>query len=382
MVSITRHALLLVFEYPHVHGSLDPPVQLLSMEKDLANVYKLCRDRLTIPESNITVVTDLRIRRGQFNPWDPLSDSPSLNPSIIRLRHPDATRVCREVAQFVENTVRGIMESDYKSKGEQVNEVFLYISGHGALVPDVNGKISNALLFTSKDGKRREYLHNEHIFKLLFGHLPVDKSGVMDIPVTYREKEIDSDGSYSHVYKTKVNSIKLVPSAHDRQKLVNADDEFDKDKVVATTPRGRHHYLSDRGLPSDVRLLVCLDTCHAGSMTDFHWMYDSWKDTMRLKKAEPPSHLSYPICICISSSCDKSESPSTSIGSLFTNHLCSIFNRLKGTTSIKGLHALLYRNLPYLLHSSRPTITATVDDKNYPLPLLHSKDIKISSSQE
>lgn len=370
-----RHALLLVFEFKPISGALDTPNPLLAMDTDLKLAYTMARERFRVPPQNITVVTDIRPRRGTMGPWDPLNEDPLKNPRIVRLYCPDITKICREIAQFVENTVRGIREVAMKG-GEVTHEVFIYISGHGAQIPnpcrhaDNDEEMDNALIFTSADGKTRKYLRDDHIFRILFGQIDVDENGVMAVPITSRKlRKSKTDGSLYYNFSDELVTFQVTPGVKDHVRPVIPGERPDDFDIVAQTPRGRR-LIRDRGLPAATQMLTIIDTCHAGTMTDFHFIYNPRRGTMELTRKPPNSRFAFPLCICLAAACDTEEAPSTSNGSAFTRHLFGIFNQLRGTVSIREIHDMIYENLPKLLEKCGPTITATFDDPEFFLPLL------------
>lgn len=372
---IIRHALLLVFEYKRVEAAIDTPNPLLSMDKDLTVAYNLCRDRFKIPPQNISIVTDLRPQRGVMGPWDPLDNDPMKNPRIVRLYVPDIAKICREIAQFVENTVRGIREITTKS-GDVIHEVFIYISGHGAQIPnpcrhaDNDEEMDNALIFTSADGKSRSYLRDDIIFQILFGLVDIEHDGTMTVPITTRKlKRSKEDGSLYYQFSDSMVSFRLTPGVKERIRPVELDEKPEASAVVAYTPRGHPRFVKDRGLPITTHMLTLIDTCHSGTMTDFHYIYNPLGQRMELTR-KPPADHAFPLCICLSAACDQEEAPSTTTGSTFTRYIQSLFMGLRGTVTVREIYEMIYAHLPKLLERCRPTITATIDDPDCFLPLL------------
>lgn len=352
---ILRHALILVFEYERTSNAVDVPNPLLSMETDLKLAYELSRNRFGILPQNITVVTDLKPKKGVLSAWDPLSSDPLKNPRIVRLLHPDITRICREIAQFIENTVRGIREITVTKGEECIHEIFIYLSGHGAQIPNPieEDERDNALIFTTVDGMNRRYLRDEDIFRIFFGHIDIDDSGYMTIPVYTRDVcRSPKDGSLYYNFTDDTISFQVTPSEGKSER-------------------------KDRGLPSRAKLLVMIDSCHSGTMTDFQYMYKN--GTMIETSRLPSPRRTYPMCICLSAANDDQEAPSTSAGSPFTRHMYNIFNSLRGTVSIHEIYNLMYRSLPGLLRKCGPTITATTSSASTLLPLLATPGIVVSS---
>ncbi len=384
---VIRHALILVFEYRRAPNANDVPNPLLSMDTDLKLAYEMSRNRFQIPAQNITVVTDVKPRLGVMAAWDPLDRDPYKNPRIIRLNCPDITKVCREIAQFVENTVRGIREVPVTKGDGTLHEVFIYMSGHGAQIPnphrhdDNSEPQDNALIFTTADGTSRRYLRDDHIFRILFGQVDVDENGIMAIPITNRQIcRSKRDGSLYYNFSDEVVTFRVTPGVDEHKRLPLPNEYPDEEDIVAYTPSGRHvKYVKDRGLPPTTHMLALFDTCHSGTMTDFHYIYrDGYMELTR----KPPTACkreAFPLCICLAAANDEQEAPSTSAGSPFTRHLYNIFNQLQGTVSIKEINDLIYDRLPPLLRKCRPTITATIDTANCLLPLLHTPGPVVST---
>jgi hypothetical protein len=367
---VVRHALLLIFEYRPDYitarkgVAIEPPNQLLAMNTDLSVAYKLATEKFGIDRKNITVVTDVVPPKGQSRPWDPLR--PTGNPRIVQLPYPEITYIIREIAQFIENTIRGI--DDIVSKGRDVtNEVFIYVSGHGAQVPSIPGEtgemdpMDNALIFMTRRGDKyyeRRYLRANDIFRLFFGHNHVEDDGCMSVPITRRTK-INPEGDG-----------KLVKSYYSFE-----DDEICRFKLTPVksvnplSKRADYKAVSGRGLPIGTNMLVVFDTCHSGSMADFHYVYDPVSANM-LPTFNLPSGFTYPYCVSLSASEDTSDAPSTSRGSPFTCILSDIFNESRCGMSIKEFHQMIYRVIPKMLRICKPTICSTINNQNQIMPFL------------
>lgn len=367
-----RQALIIVFEYrtDYINAkkgvSIEPPHSLLAMNTDLTVAYDLATKNFGIERKNITVVTDVVPPKGQNRPWDPLS-SDGNNPRIVQLPYPEITYVIREIAQFIENTIRGI--ADIVSKGANItNEVFIYVSCHGAQIPAIPGEaneldpMDNALIFMARRNKKyyeRRYLRANDIFRLFFGHNYVDPQGYMSVPITRRTR-IESEGrspsvrgSYYVFDDDEVCRFRLTPTK-DANPLSTRDDYITK---------------SGRGLPVHTNMLVIFDTCHSGSMADFHYVYDPKRKGM-VQTLNLPSGYQYPFCVSLSASEDTSDAPSTSRGSPFTHCLREIFSRAKCGLTIEEFHTHIYRTIPRMLRESKPTICSTINNHNQMMPFL------------
>lgn len=366
----SRHALLLVFEYRldgiRAKGGvpIEPPGPLLAMNTDLTVAYHLATQHFGIDRKNITVVTDVVPPYGQARPWDPLVSSGE-NPRIVQLPYPEITGIVREIAQFIENTIRGI--DDTVSKGHVItNEVFIYVSCHGAQIPTIPSEVGeldpmdNALIFiTKREGKyyERRYLRANDIFKLFFGHNIVSEEGIMTVPITRRSRVtsmVDGKSIQHYVFEDdEVCRIRLTP-------------------IKALEPRStRLEYRNPlmRGLPITTNMLVLFDTCHSGSMADFHYVYDPIDCEMK-PTANLPCGYEYPFCVSLAASEDSSDAPSTSNGSPFTRCVFNIFKEAKCGLSIRQFHEMIYKTMPRLLQSCKPTICATVCNHDSVIPFL------------
>ena len=353
-----RHALILDFEYKlqNEKSYSDAPNTLLSMNLDLNNAYRLATNRFKIPRNNITIITDVV---GSENPWGVFRQDGE-NPKVVRLDFPDISEIVREMAQFIENTVRGI-EDISRIKGEEDNyhEIMVYVSCHGARIgTEVNsmGEIvdyDNALIFqTLKDDKIcRRYLTNTNIFNLLFGNIPIQENGTMNIQ-TIERHYVKHGSIYTLKYADAEEcTFQLTPSQSFNSKST------------------RKTYKSGRGIPSNTHMICIMDTCHSGTMTDFHFIYDSTSHTFK-RTSKMPSQQPFPICVCISASEDTSEAISSGNGSPFTRAVCDIFNRTRYAMTIKQFYKTLYQTISNEVALKKPTITATIDDPNHIMPFL------------
>jgi hypothetical protein len=364
---IHRHGLILVFEYNNeyitsLNGiSLDTPHQLLAMDKDLEISYNLAIDQFEIPRENITIVTDVIPKVGSKRPWGDLI-SGGKNPRIVQLPYPEITYIIREIAQFIENTIRGIDDVVLKGKHKN-NEVFIYISCHGAQVP-LDGKKDNALIFTTKlPGNifQRRYLKANDIFKLFFGHNVVNDDGYMLVPITKRTK-IYTSSSNIFIYEDKEQCrFRLTPTK----------------SVTPLSKRKDYHTKVNRGLPLGTHMLVIFDTCHSASMSDFHYVYDAGVKEM-IETSNPPQGFLYPYCVSLSASEDVATVPSTYRGSPFTSCVYEIFKSAKCGITIQEFHDHIYKIIPIILKTCKPTISSTIANHNSVVPFLsHMEPCKI-----
>jgi len=337
----TRYALLLVFEYRRSAMRADVPNPLLSMSVDLAIAWNLCINRFHIPRRNITVVTDLRGGPATMFPWEPLHCD-DCNPRVRQLSCPDARAIAREIAQFTEHTVRGVREV---SKGDvPVDEVFVYISCHGAQIPTPHGDDDTALIFTNSEGTSRRYLRSSDIFRLLFGNMHIEADGHMVVPIAVRRMISSPGGRPYPQFSDDSVEFRLLPRAD-----------------------GDEHRVS-RGLPRETRMLVLMDACHSCSMTHFEYRFDA--ATREMVMTREPDTNPTPLCVCLSAAQDTCVAPSTSYGSAFTRYMHSILMARHAPTTLAQMHGLIYDRLPEILRRCQPALTATTPHAHDILPLL------------
>lgn len=360
----TRHALIVVFDYKLSHITpndiiMDPAGQLLSMHIDLYKAYQLAIKTFGISRRDITIVTDIQPDNHR-RPWEPLKRG-SDNPRIVQLTYPEITYVAREVAQFIENTVRGI--GDIVSKGFTVtNEVFVYFSCHGGQLPlEINHEgehdfMDTALILMTKRDKKyyeRRYLRATDIFRLLFGHISISEEGEMIVPISRRTKIHGStkQKAYYLFEDDEACKFQLTPGS-----MINSNSD-------------RADYKTNRGLPLETQMLCVIDTCNSGTLTDFHYVYDSnsgnMKPTFRL-----PLDLKYPYCVSLAASENKSISISTTQGSPFTQHIAEIYATAKCSMSIREFYDVLYASIPKMIEMCKPTISSTSSDADRIMPFM------------
>lgn len=361
-----RHALILVFEYRFDITRIPQDVQveeelisLLAMFLDLVLMYRLAREKFGIEEENITIITDVRPPPGQKYPWTMKRDGKNVN--LIRLNYPCIEAVTRGIAQFVENTIRGIEDLPITKGSEFDHEIFFYASGHGALIPaslDMYGFIddedTSLIFFKRKDNLlKRAYLRRQDIFSILFGHINVEEDGTMRIPYTTRSSK-------------KINHIKTFNYSDSYFKITLTPTKSVDDRSTRL-----EYNRNNRGLPVKTNLLCIIDTCHSASITDFHFVYDPGNNRM-IQTNKMPIKYPFPVCICISASEDSSEAPSTSNGSPFTRSIFNIFSTINHSASIKLFHEILYDSIPKISLKCKPTITATTSSIYQPIPFINN----------
>ncbi len=361
--NVNRYALLLVFEYKRVSNKVDSPKELYSMITDLKLAYDLSINKFNIPKQNISIITDVKTKD---YPWLPLKCD-NCNPKIKIIDHPDIILITREIAQFVENTIRGIGEIN---KGEdETNEVFIYISGHGYQISSdtESDKLDNSLHLTNDDGSKSRFLRNSDIFDLLFGKVPIGDNGSMKIPMTYRNLEInDTDKKLYYKYYEDTITFDITPLSENRS---HHNDEI----VTGYSPKS---YNALRGLPRDTNMLMIIDTCNSGKMANFHYVYNPEFNNMEITHALPTSINSFPLCICISATEENIQTYSTFKGSPFTRYIYNLLKEIDKSLTIPEMYNLIYNNIPENIKIAKPNITSTSSYLGNYIPLLQSYTFK------
>ena len=322
-----KYALLMVFDYQKIDIP-SPPKPLLSMDIDLFRAYELANTRFGIPKDNITIITDVKTQK--VKPWEPLIENQP-NPEIVKLEYPNISDVIKELVIFIENTVRGIEEISLKGS-DQKSEVFLYFSCHGVRLNMLDSEIDSALMLLSQNERR--YLRSDTIFNLFFGNQQT-VDGILSVPITSQVC------SPSKVYNDlEISECSITPSK----------------------------YNLSLGLPKDTSMLVIFDTCHSGTMASFNYIYDVSSNKMIDSKKHQLENQ--PYCVSISASQDSSNAISTINGSLFTESLFAILNKVDRKINIQELNHLIYENIPNAVKLCKPTICSTVNDVERTIPFL------------
>lgn len=294
-----RYALLLVFEY----CGETYPRRITGAHHDLETMYALCTVLLNIPPHNITAVTDCskvdRVKRC----------------NLIRLDQPDEENVCAHIAQFIENTCRGI-EIIEKSNEIENNEVFLYISGHGG---NLNSIRQQGILLTERFSNERRYLISSEIFNIFFGICPIDDKGVMSVKTYNQNGEV-----------------------------TNLRVQLQKPRLIASPDKpNRSSYYTNRGLPISTRLLTIIDACHSGYLTYFPYEY-SLKENRMIDSINYQNDAGeLPYCVTISSCRYNEISRSDPCGSFVTRIIWIRLKDVKGPLTIGQLSELLLKNNVY-----------------------------------
>jgi len=316
-----KYALLLVFQYNKIKNK---KVSFLhGAYHDLRMALIIC-SRFMI--DHITVVTDI----------------PNLNlREDITLKFfpcPDDHLVCREISQFIENTIRGIEDSVTKS-ASTTSEIFFYISAHGGDVSTSENE--QGIVLTSNNGLNKKYLASRDLFNLIFGNTPISPEGIINIPVY--EKYINH------------NKIQVVKNSVQCQlSKVEISSPVSSPKMSCSPHIKRKTYFSNRGIPAFAKMLIFIDTCHSQNMTYFPYLYDKIKNDMILCHSNIDIFEDLPYCVTIAACSEKETTPSYENGSLATKTLFNTIHNLnlKSMCTIAQLHNYINKNVIHELHIS------------------------------
>jgi len=361
---MVKYALILAFSYPCVseHNLLS---SLPCALHDIKMIYKLCSS-MGLDDSNITLVTDVNKLPNDV-----------LNCNIKRNAYPSDTFVCREICQFLENTIRGIEELTYKDDTD-FPEVLFYISGHGSEI-NIDGNNEQSIVLYSEDTSHLKYLLSKDIFNIMFGNIPINVYGRMEVPVlisskSYRKIETTTEIKYIPE-KIGIKSpivIQLTPP------IISPGNSPD----MITKPY-RSTYLANRGIPISTRMLIIIDTCYSEHMTYFPYIYDHRLQTMvetNNSNIEVSSIL--PYCVTISSCESNKKSGAQSSGSSLTKILYIKLAKFRGRLNISQLHYIIYNSDNNIINdlikneSSHPIITSTHKNSDNEIPFFSNFKIK------
>lgn len=356
-----KYALILAFSYNRVLGANYDIQYLHSAINDIDLMIALCESR-GISSENITIVMDLLPGK-------------SLNSRISKCNvrtnpYPSDVFVCREISQFIENTVRGIDDSSYKNDDEKTGnsggpEILLYFSCHGKrLGPERQG-----IVLTSEDGRSLKYLLAKDIFRIIFGDLIITEDAYCDIPI-YSEikvKRHTETGTYIEpIYNEEKIRVMLTPTV--------ASPE---NSPLISVPY-RSSYLSNRGIPVSAKMLIIVDTCYSEHMTYFPFSYDQKTQQMiSTGNLNTNIGIDLPYCVAISS-CEADKTTGfISESSSLTGILYRALLKYDGVLNIAGLHYCIYNSRnPKIIDilkkgAAHPIITSTSDLSYIDIPLFN-----------
>ncbi len=340
-----KYALILCFQYIRPTSLTIPVIQQLPGSLfDLNITLELCK-KLEISEDNITILTDIQlILTNRYRAYN-----------NKYFTYPDINLVCRELVQFLENTVRGI-HGNPGNYDEDI-EIFLYISSHGCNFV-MDKKENQGIILTRNDGTSRACLLGTDFFNIIFGNLPVDKNGNMKIPIWKFDDTIEKDSI----------SIKLSPIMS--SPTLSSPREIRSPKKYRKPYR--NSYLANRGIPSSSKMLIVIDACHSENLCNFCYHYDPVKRMMNGVYTDIYEDL--PHCIAISACGKEERTKSTFTGSTFTKHIFSKLKDYTGILTIGQLHYFLFQKKHFeifaMLSSDESTsiITSTNKDSTSMVP--------------
>lgn len=359
-----KYALILAFSYNRVLGAKYDIQYLNSAINDVDLMVSICESKGINPE-NITVVMDL-------------APGKSLNSRISRCNvrtnpYPSDVFVCREISQFIENTVRGIDDASYKNLDEGP-EVLLYFSCHGKRL----GPKDQGIVLTSEDGRSLKYLLAKDIFKMIFGDITISEDAHCDIPI-YSELQLKrhtETGSYiEKIYNEEKITIILTPT------VISPENS-----PLLHIPY-RSSYSSNRGIPVSAKMLIIVDTCYSEHMAYFPYTYDQRTQEMCLTgNLNTNVGIDLPHCVSISS-CESDKTAGFNSGSSsLTDILYRAFLKFDGALNIAQLHYCIYNSRNNKINeilkkgSSHPIITSTSNMADVNVPFFNfnvARELKV-----
>lgn len=363
---MVKYALVIAFTYNRNPAANYELSKLTCTSHDITMIYKICK-KFNIEDNNITIITDLSVL-----PTKIYDTNLKITP------YADDVFVCREISQFIENTIRGIEENLEKNDNEP-SEILLYISGHGSEI-NIDGKNEQSIILTSEYGSELRFLLSKDLFNIIFGNLNISEDGIMTIPI-YRKIDkyvrIDTDTQK----KSKWFQIGKLENIYVQlQKPINSPVNSPSNITVFSTYRSS--YLTNRGLPFYSKLLAIIDTCYSAHMTQFPFIYESKNQNMiPCNYFNIDIHEDLPYCVAISSCESNKTSKFTSSGSALTKILYNNLLKCNGTLNISQLHYVVYSSdssiINHLLRteSSHPIITSTSNNVDANIPFF-SNSIK------
>lgn len=320
-----KYALILSFSYNRVLGADYDISYLSSSINDVIHIYEICKSK-NIDQDKITIIMDLM--PGKKIPSEIESCNLKTNP------HPSDIFVCREIIQFIENTIRGIQDNSYKDDLSNI-EILLYISCHGKKI-SVDGKNSQGIILTTDNGKSLRYLLAKDIFNIIFGNFEINESGRCTIPI------------YSEIKIPKHNELGNYTEKIGLEEKINV---FVSPPIISPSSSPeisqpyRSSYLTKRGIPVSSKMLIIIDTCYSEHMTYFPFIYEQRNQSMvETNNFNIEVGIDLPFCVTISSCEADKTSRFYSEGSSLTNILYKSFRDINGRLNIAQLHYLIYNS--------------------------------------
>lgn len=363
-----KYALIMAFTYPRIADANYELQSLPSALVDIGMIHKLCLKMGILP-SNITIITDL----------PPMKKIPSdIRQCNLRMNpYPSDVFICREICQFIENTIRGIEDNSYKN-GDSNPEVLFYVSGHGDKIK-INDVDHQGIILTDDTGTNLKYLLSKDIFNIIFGNFEIDCTGRVEIP-TYNKlrtikRIVDGDKIISKIESIGIEEhiiVQLSPTVVSPQ--VSPDSEGN---IQAIKPY-RSSYLTNRGIPVLTKMLIFIDTCHSEHMTYFPFSYNP-----KTQEMHPTINLNIdvgidlPYCVTISSCEAGKTSTQKDSGSSLTRILYLNLMNIKTKLTISQLHYIIYNTKNNIIRelldagAAHPIITSTSSLSDISIPFFN-----------
>ena len=341
-----KYALLLIFQYKRNYYSENPLNTLPGALSDFDYALLMCKD-FGIEPKNITIVTDLPKKYDYYKYYN-----------YRYINYPDCKLVCREISQFIENTLRGIEDFIFKSGGSvtEEDEVFFYISGHGGQI-EIEGNKKQGIILTGCNGNGKRYLLSNDLFNILFGKNYISPNGQMIIPVW---EKTYSGGKFNFNRDSISVQLSSVITSSERLK-------FSGNNI---SHKYRKSYFENRGIPSSTKMLILIDTCHSENMTQFPFFYNYRTSEMELSQASDfnSEDNSLPYCVTIAACQENKKTKSSIVGSEVTRLIYSIFSNNRNTEITIGKLNDYLGISPYF-SSSYPIISSTSPNPKSKIPL-------------
>lgn len=360
-----KYALILAFSYNRVLGADYDVIYLSSSINDALLISEICKSK-GIEQQNITIIMDAM--PGKKLPTELSLCNLRTNP------YPSDTFVCREISQFIENTVRGIEDSSYKNDPSNV-EVLFYISCHGKKILN-RGHVSQGIVLTTEDGRSLRYLLSKDIFNIIFGNFPIDETGKCTIPVYSEFKVSRHSETGSYIEKIALEE-KIV--------IFLSPPVLSPDSSPETTQPYRSSYSTKRGIPISTKMLIIADTCYSEHMTYFPFIYEPKTQTMiPTNNVNIEVGIDLPYCVTISSCEADKTSRFYAEGSSLTNILFRSLRNLNGRLNIEQLHYAIYNSgnskIMKLIASNdtHPIITSTDNKVENDIPFFNTMEKRIT----
>lgn len=341
--------------------------RLVGTCNDIKMMTIFCKQKGILPE-NITILTDLS---------ELPKECSDCNNKFSK--YPESDFVCRGLAQFVENTVRGI-ENDSDKSNEEMPQVLIYLSGHGSKlkVTDPEERNEQGFVLLDNDGIDVSYLTTKDIFNILFGRLNISSEGILEIPI-YTKKVILTpvikEGSKSYKEET-ITNVKIMNIC------ISPITKSHLNSPGMTTKPTRSTYNANRGIPPWTQVLCVIDTCHSAHMTHFPYIYSPRTQNMDSFYLENVfvQHSDLPFCVSISSCGMDKKTKSAHEGS----HLTSVFFRqlidVNEPLNLSQFHYYMTNSKSslksYVLNKTlTPVLSSTSNNSDVQVPFFSSERI-------